>query len=207
MTQTPGAVPPTLYETYRLLPRAVRWIIAAGIFSAVALFWSLVLDPARENLANQAARIEQDVLAVQAGQRFVNELNNDARKRQQITLLGPVSLPTDQQTVGERMADAIISVLDKHGTRIGDMRRNQGRRMPQTTAELLTGSSDRVVRLTTDLRFEADTETVIEILRDLEAHEHINAITNVAMAKGSGRRNLSVSVVVESWYREVPTFG
>ena len=196
----PGAI-----DRFRALPRAMRWLIVAAAFSVIALVWANIIDPARESLANQSARIEQDVAAIQAGQRFLRELENQARRRQ-IVLLGPVSLPSDEQAIGERMSQAVVEILERHNTRVGDLRRNQGRRMPQTVADTLTGSSDRVVRLTLDLRFEAETETASDIIRDLEAHQHINAITSISMAKAGGRR-LQISVVVESWYREAQTFG
>jgi hypothetical protein len=188
----------SLWQRFRLLPRAAQWaIIGGGAIVLLYLYSDYVLATA--NAWNEEANQRQHALAK------ARMINDSARVSgslgDAIKVIGEVEVPDDEAATSAALGQAISDVLKKY--QVSNDRFN-----PATPGKLPRGTmaailKDREARyISGNLEFESSVESAASIIADLEsspAIESISALRITRSGAGAGQRRVNVRLTIESW--------
>lgn len=183
---------PTLARI-RALPPGKRAAVVGG---ALLLAW-LALEQwswswARD-WSERGDRIEQALAESRA-----LASGDDPAARAGAELFGPVEPPAGETEGAAAMTQAVVDVVKRHTTTnfSFDAQRASSRLPGNVT---LAGASERLSRVSGELRFEATPSEAAKIIQELEASQAIEAISALRLEKIDNETRLKVRLTVEAW--------
>lgn len=184
---------PTLAR-WRSLPPAGRLAVAGAV---VLLAW-LALEQwswswARE-WSDQADRIER---ALTDGRSIASEVDPVAAKGAE--LYGPIDPPSGESEGAEAMAKAVVEVFKRHATSNFSYDAQRASSSLPGAPVTVSGSGQRLSRVTGEVQFESTPEEASRIIEELEASPSIEAINSVKLQRRDGERKVMVRLTVEAW--------
>ena len=189
---------PTMWQKFTNLPRWMQWAVIATVSLITFLAYSDYVLVNADVWNTQADAIEE---------RIKNAHNKGNRPGGIIGMsslirgLGPVEEPQkDIDDANAALTQTINTILKKHSVTDDDFRASPPKRMPpQTLLKLTDGTNNRVESLSVELKFEANVQTTMAIIAELESNPDIESISHVHLTKLSGAKKLSVRLTVDSW--------
>lgn len=189
-----------LWQRFRALPRASRWLIVFVAF--IGLYFGAIepLLDAMRRYNFEADRIETDLSQRQETRERI--LNTAGELERSMIAFGRPAFPAkggDPQTALDKR---LSQVLNAHGIR--ETRRNIKEPVPIPGPR---GTPARFNRLVIELTFECDTTKLLAVLKDLEKAPEVTAIARLSVRKladpgprGKGDSGmLQVQVSPETW--------
>ncbi|MCH8823829.1 MAG: hypothetical protein IH984_10015 [Planctomycetes bacterium] len=188
---------PTMWQKFTNLPRWMQWAVIAAVSLITFLAYSDYVLVNADVWNTKADAIEA---------RIKNAHNKGNRTRGIIGMsslirgLGPVEEPQkDIDDANAALTQTINTILKAHSVK-EDFRASPPTRMPpQTLAKLTEGTGNRVESLSVELKFEANVQTAMAIISELESSPDIESISHVRLTKLSGAKKLSVRLTIDSW--------
>lgn len=190
--------PTTMWQKFANLPRAAQWTVIAVISLvtflaytdyvwAIAVQWNTkadVIETRIQNANNKIGSLE--------GMKMMSSL---------IRGLGPVEEPQrDINAASTALKQTINAILKGHSVTDDDFKASRPSRLPpQTLAKLTNGTSNRVESLSAVLNFDANVQTTLAIISELESSPDIESVSDVHLTKLPGSRKLSVRLIVVAW--------
>jgi len=184
-----------LFEQTRSWSRAMQWAFWSGVFIIGFLLWSETLGALAQSWSTRADNIEQKVEKVREARDFDRQFR---QIRYTIETMGPVELPSTERQSANAFNEVINDVLARHNVRNDSFELRSRGNLPRTALTDVVEPGQRVARLVGDLRFDADTETTMAIVRELESRPEIESIMSIRLMKQSGT-SLSVRMELEAW--------
>lgn len=190
-----------LWNTYRSLPRAVRWAVIAAL-GMIAYFG--IVEPAL-NIASTASDQGRQIAEILTRERTYAE--DSARATGTVgagmTAFGKPNLPASYKDRSLALAQAVDEILKNHAVE-GAVTREKSGSIPDPRLAALTNAAPRADRLILDVSFESEPETVSRVLADLERAPQVTAVSRVVIrladaSRGSARATPSRRVKAELW--------
>jgi hypothetical protein len=196
----------SLTERFNEMPRVVRWAAATVVVLLGFLVWDDHVRPLAEAWNRDADRIEMQVERARRAEQLERSIRS---RRELIEELGPVDVPSDDQQGREALHSLVVDVVRGYSSVTNDSFNLSGGadRLPATvSARLLAGSGQgnrRLVRISGDLRFDAEPEDATAIIADLEARPEVESISLVRMLRKDGR-TVGVTLTLNAWVVQSP---
>ncbi len=182
-----------LLETYRSLPRAARWGVAAV---GAVLGYFVVVEPVVDTTLSLNARADARAEAI----REVRIEGASESTALGLRMHGQVDLPGDARERAVAFDRRVLAVLESHAVKDHT---STTRTVPLTTGPLLAAlapTNQRVERRIREVQFEASPEALSGVLADLERTPEVAAVSRVQIRKGDdGGRAIRATVAVETW--------
>lgn len=164
-----------LVEMFRSLPRAGRWgVIAIAAFAG----YFLIVEPVLELTNTHDAAADAIENSLRRTAELASDDSDDGRMFSSgINAYGHPQLPNDPKTRPEAIQRVVDEVLETHGieTRTKTERNST---LTGDKARALVGS-DKLERYIVEVSFEADQNTVAQIIADLEQSPVVSAVSRV----------------------------
>jgi hypothetical protein len=177
-------------STLSTMPRAIQWAVMATTAILLFLVWDSYIAPTTAWFNERANLIENQV-------REVRDVRVDGSVRSLAPTIGAVQYPDTETASSAAFHAAINGVLSKHSASNPSYSvRNSN--LPPTVMGGVT--SDRLEKLTGDLKFEATVKNAMAIIASLESSPDVEAITSLRMTKDTGGK-VKVQMSLESWVR------
>lgn len=186
-----------LFDSIEKQPRVMQWAIYAVAFLAAFMVWSSVIEPLRQEWADEVATIEANISEVRAASDLARDFG---KHKDTIVSLGKVDVPETRRAATVKINEAVAAILDRHRSKINEdsFELTSGRMLDKRDTARLLGGSITGERLNGKLEFEADRLVVSEIIAELEANEHIEAVRSVRLTH-LGRDNVRALIEFEAW--------
>ena len=186
----------------RVVPLLLLLAARASVKSIVFLILAVLLVvlvaedyiwPMADDWNAQANRIEK---IIDQGSRLDRAV--DRKIERVATALGPIEVPRSAAPGATRLEETVGRILEENGLRPKiDARTGSNLASNSPIAEIAGG---RVQRLVCELEFQSDPDTVIKVLRELEAEPEIESVSSVRLERlDNGPRLLDVSMEIEAW--------
>ncbi len=190
----------TLKDRWNTLPRAAKWLAFAGAFAAT---W-LVIDrfvlvfgdrlSSRADALETALRRERELSAVDSGDGAVIHASQG--------VFGRPRFPGEKPLAPETFYRLVDGILQSHGVADSRIEESKVRLTGDSVRALGVGEVDRLILTVT---FEADPETVITVLSDLERAPEVAGVGKVRIDKvtsgrpGESDRLVRATLMPEAW--------
>ncbi len=189
---------PTMWQKFSNFPRAVQWVLIAAVSFLAYMAYSDYIWTVVDDWNKQADVIEK---RIQDAQTTSNQGRGIPMMSSLVRGVGPVEEP--QRNIDDArsaLKRTINAILKRHSVNDDDLRDNPSIRMPAQTLNELTNGTARVDSLSGILKFEADVDTTMAIISELESSPDIESISDVRLTKiSSGAKKLSVRLTVVAW--------
>ena len=182
-----------LVDRFLELPVIWRSGVAAALVLLVVLVAEDYIWPMADDWNAQANRIEK---IIDQGSRLDRAI--DRKIERVATALGPIEVPRSAAPGATRLEETVGRILEENGLRPKiDARTGSNLASNSPIAEIAGG---RVQRLVCELEFQSDPDTVIKVLRELEAEPEIESVSSVRLERlDNGPKLLDVSMEIEAW--------
>ena len=182
-----------LVDRFLALPVIWRSGVAAALVLLVVLVAEDYIWPMADDWNAQANRIEK---IIDQGSRLDRAI--DRKIERVATALGPIEVPRSAAPGATRLEETVGRILEENGLRPKiDARTGSNLASNSPIAEIAGG---RVQRLVCELEFQSDPDTVIKVLRELEAEPEIESVSSVRLERlDNGPRLLDISMEIEAW--------
>ncbi|MEE2972025.1 MAG: hypothetical protein VX672_02780, partial [Planctomycetota bacterium] len=127
----------------------------------------------------------------------------DGRVERIATALGPIEVPRSASPGATRLEETVGTILEAHDLD-PKIDARTGSRLA-STSQISEVAGGRVERLVCELEFVADPDTLITVIRELEAEPEIESISDLRLERIDDGPRLDISLSVEAWV--VPTRG
>ena len=194
----------SLADSFRQLPRAGRWGVAAVAFLA---FYFLVVEVALERWNSFSAQADSKEALLRdwtgGSEKRLADENAVANGRR---LYGNANFPGPEGERSQALRARVADVLKKHGVRDYN-ERDRELLLGNGPLSAAVGAGTRVRRIVRDVSFDCSPETMVEVLADLERTPEVSAVSRVFVRKltssgtraNSSARNVGVTISVEAW--------
>lgn len=173
----------TALQKLRDLPRMWKWIIAAAV---LALAYLGVINPVLSRIESLQAKADAMQRAI-ARDRELGTINGDGWTIESgQAAFGKPNRPGDGVVTPESFTRVVNAVLSSHGVFDRSISESSVPLSGDTAAALDVGE---IKRLILQVSFEADAETVIGVLADLEKRPEVAAVSRVRL-ESAAIRNL-----------------
>lgn len=188
---------PTMWQKFTNLPRWMQWAVIAAVSLITILAYSDYILVNADDWNTKADAIEERIK--NAHDKIVR-IEGITSMSSLIRGLGPVEEPKkDINNANAALTQTINAILKEHSVK-EDFRASPPTRLPpQTLLNLTEGTNNRVESLSVELKFEANAQTTMAIISELESSPDIESISHVHLTKLSGAKKLSVRLTVVSW--------
>lgn len=189
---------PTMWQKFTKLPRWMQWALIAAVSIITFIAYTDYVKTIADDLNTKADTIEARIK--DANYKSGQEINI-IKMSSLIRGLGPVEEPQKNiNAANATLTQTINAILKNHSVTDEDFRASPPTRLPGQPLEKLTrGTNNRVESLSVDLKFEADVQTTLAIISQLESSPEIESISHVRLTKLAGAKKLSVRLTVVSW--------
>lgn len=184
----------SIIQRFQEMPRAIQWASYAALFIICFLIWDETIQPVTSSWNRQAASIREDLAAVQHADVL---LNNMARSEDLIRAFGEVRIP-DVNKSGADLGRAINDLLKEHRLSNDSFTLGAPRPLPRDTLSQIATGDRRAKFINGELRFESSLQTAATVIRQLESHPDIEAVSSVLLRRVD-RHKVEVQITVESW--------
>lgn len=189
---------PDLVDRYLAWPPLWRLASAAGVLLMAILVAQDYVWPAAEAWNDEANRIARTIEKAQNIDRAI-----DGRVERIATALGPIEVPRSASPGATRLEETVGTILEAHDLD-PKIDARTGSRLA-STSQISEVAGGRVERLVCELEFIADPDTLITVIRELEAEPEIESISDLRLERIDDGPRLDISLSVEAWV--VPTRG
>jgi len=186
-----------LVQRFRSFPRVVQWVVLAGIAAVLLLVWNDYIYALGQDWKTRG----DDIMAQVEEVRDAESLERRFESMEDVIItLGAVEVPGSEQQASDALSRAINTVISKYKSDISGESFNRGRGDSMRKGSLpgIIGPGMRGQKISLELSFESGVETAMNVIADLEASPHIEAVTEVRLAK-SGNRKVKVRLQLEAW--------
>ncbi|MBY0311814.1 MAG: hypothetical protein K2W85_07075 [Phycisphaerales bacterium] len=187
-------------DRWKTLPRAAKWLVYLGVFAIAwigldrfVLVYGDKLSTRADALEN-ALRRERDLSSVDSSD---GSLLNASQ-----AVFGRPRLPGEKPLAPETFYRLVDGILQSHGISDSRIEESKVRLSGDNAKALGVGDIDRLILTVT---FEADPETVITVLSDLERASEVAAVGKVRIDKaasgrpGDDQRLVRATIMPEAW--------
>ena len=186
----------TWSQRFAQLPRAAQWALVGAVV-IIALLFTDYLWKFADKWNDEADGIRSQVRDAALTNSGSDQID---RMKDLISGVGPVVKPDTEGDANKALTQAVNAILKLHSVSNDDFKIRPPARLPTGTLDrIVRGRSQRVERLTGELRFDASSEHTLAILAELESSEDIESVSRVRLNKLPGTRKLSVRLTVEAW--------
>ena len=183
-------------QRFAQLPRAAQWALVGAVV-IIALLFTDYLWKFADDWKDKADGIRSQV---RQAARTNSEFDRIDWMKDLISGVGPVVKPTNEGDANKALTQSVNAILKLHSVSNDDFKIRPPARLPTGTLEkILRGRSQRIERLTGELRFDANSEHTLAIIAELESSEDIESVSHVRLNKLPGAGKLSVRLTVEAW--------
>ncbi len=196
----------SLMDRVTELPRAVRWALGAAVLLLAFVAWDDNVRPIAEGWNRQADAIERQLAEAREAEQLVRAIR---ARRQLVESLGPVELPGPDDDGREALHSLVVDIVRSYRSVRNDSFNLGGGadRLPAAVSQRLLAASGqagrRLVRISGDLRFDAEPEDAVAIVADLEARPEVEAVSLVRMLRKDGR-TVGVTIDLNAWVVQSP---
>ncbi len=197
-SDSPGSSPPDLVDRFLSLPALWR----VGVIVAVTLLVILVAQdyvwPTADEWNKESDRIS----------RIIEQSRNldkaiDRKIERVATALGPIEVPRSASPGATRLEETVGKILERNGI-VPKIDARTGSRLA-SASPISEVAGGRVQRLVCELDFKTNPDTLIKVIRELEAEPEIESISSLRLERIDDGPQLEVALSIEAWV--VPTRG
>ncbi len=185
----------TAWHSYRQLPRAAQWGLAALVGVILFLVWNDLILRVTGNWNRAAETMMAKVEQAAGGDQRRQSLRV---LRQAVLGLGVVEKPGPEAAAENALNDVINDVLKRHTVSEDSFSYRGPSKMRRGTLSRVIGPGERVERISGELRFESTPQQAIDIVATLESSRWIDAIGTLRMTRLAGTRKIRVDLTVEA---------
>jgi hypothetical protein len=191
----------SLFDRFMQMPRVMQWAIGAAVAILLFLVWDDNIRPMGEAWDRRAASIERQVARAREAADLERRITG---RRDLIRQLGPVDVPAADEEGRESLHALIVDTVRRYRSVTNDSFNLSGGadRLPATVSALIFADTAqagrRLVRISGDLRFDAEPEDAAAIIAALEARPEVESISLVRMLRKDGR-TLGVTLTINAW--------
>ena len=183
---------PDLVDRFLKLSPMWRLIGAAALALIAVLVWDEYVRPATDAWNGESERIARTIERARTVDRIT-----DPKIERLATALGPIEVPRSAAPGATRLESTISRICSQYKV-VPKIDGRTGSKLP-SNSPLSTMAGGRVERIICELEFVADTETAIDVIRDLEAEPEIESISELRLDLVDDGPNLEIRIVVEAW--------
>ena len=187
-----------LVDRFLALPTIWRITVTAAIIALVYLVADDYVWPTADAWNEESDRIAR---IIQQGQNLENTI--DRKIELVATALGPIEVPRSASPGATRLEETVGSILEGNGI-IPKIDARTGSRLA-SASPISEVAGGRVQRLVCELDFKSSPETLINVIRELEAEPEIESISSLRLERIDDGPQLEVTLSIEAWV--VPTQG
>jgi hypothetical protein len=188
---------PSLADRWALLSPGIRALVIVG---ALALALVVILDyawtPARElNEESDRARTTLRSLR-ESGEDLPVSVQRAAR------MLGPIDAPRPAAAGMNGLSELVTDVVEQNEGRNFSFELRFGTKLPTSTLTRIVGRAGpggRIQKVVGTLDFDASPAATTEIVRQLEAHPAIEAISQLYLTRYEDAELVNVRATLEAW--------
>lgn len=196
----------SLTDRVNELPRVVRWALGAAVALLAFVAWDDHVRPIAAAWSREADAIERQVEQAREAEQLVRAIRG---RDDLIRDLGPVEMPGGDDEGRQALHSLVVDVIRSYRTVRNDSFTLSGGadRLPAAVSQRLLAASgqagQRLVRISGDLRFDAEPEDAVAIVADLEARPEIESVSLVRMLRKDGR-TVGVTITLNAWVVQSP---
>lgn len=193
-----SAARPDLVDRYLGWPPLWRLASAGGVLLMAILVAQDYVWPTADVWNAEADRI---VRTIEKARNIDDAI--DGRVERIATALGPIEVPRSASPGATRLEETVGGILEAHDLDPKIDARTGSRLASKSPISEVAGG--RVERLICELEFIADPDTLIAVIRELEAEPEIESISDLRLERIDDGPRLDIRLSVEAWV--VPTRG
>jgi hypothetical protein len=183
---------PDLVDRFLELSPMWRLIGAAALALIAVLVWDEYVRPTTDSWNGESDRIARTIERARTVDR-----TTDPKIERLATALGPIEVPRSAAPGATRLESTISEICSQYKI-VPKIDGRTGSKLP-SNSPLSTMAGGRVERIICELEFIADTETAIDVIRDLEAEPEIESISELRLDLVDDGPDLEIRIVVEAW--------
>jgi hypothetical protein len=189
---TDGRREPDFVDRFLTLSPMWRLIGAAALALIAVLVWDEYVRPTTDDWNGESDRIARTIERARTVDR-----TTDPKIERLATALGPIEVPRSAAPGATRLESTISQICSQYKV-VPKIDGRTGSKLP-SNSPLSTMAGGRVERIICELEFIADTETAIDVIRDLEAEPEIESISELRLDLVDDGPDLEIRIVVEAW--------
>ena len=193
--ETPNA---DLVDRFLALPAIWRFAASAAVVALVFLVADDYVWPTADAWNEESDRISR---IINQSQNLENTI--DRKIERVATALGPIEVPRSASPGATRLEETVASILEGNGI-VPKIDARTGSRLA-SASPISEVAGGRVQRLVCELDFKSTPNTLIKVIRELEAEPEIESISSLRLERIDDGPQLEVSLSIEAWV--VPTQG
>ena len=183
---------PDFVDRFLKLSPMWRLIGAAALALIAVLVWDEYVRPTTDAWNGESDRIARTIERARTVDR-----TTDPKIERLATALGPIEVPRSAAPGATRLESTISEICSQYKV-VHKIDGRTGSKLP-SNSPLSTMAGGRVERIICELEFIADTETAIDVIRDLEAEPEIESISELRLDLVDDGPDLEIRIVVEAW--------
>jgi hypothetical protein len=182
-------------ERYRMLPRAGRWGVIAGVVFLGFTLLDGVFWPIADDLNARAERLTTVLdRASSRAEEFPEEIEASA------IVHGPNLVPGREMLSKEKLASTIVSVLREKGVNQFGLDIRPAQPLPSTVLpEIAAELGGQMGRSVADLRFEATPDIATTLVAELDKNPAIDAVSDLKLTYNPQTKRVAVQMSLEKW--------
>lgn len=181
-----------LVDRFLELPPIWRLIGAAAMVLVAILVWDEYVRPTADAWNKESDRISSTIERART-----LDQRTDPKIERLATALGPIEVPRSAAPGATRLESTISKICSQYEI-VPKIDGRTGSKLP-SNSPLSTMAGGRVERIICELEFVSDSETVVEVIRDLEAEPEIESISSLRLKLVDDGPKLEVRIMVEAW--------
>ncbi|MDA0294479.1 MAG: hypothetical protein O3A19_06110 [Planctomycetota bacterium] len=181
-----------LVDRFLELPPIWRLIGAAAMVLVAILVWDEYVRPTADAWNKESDRISSTIERART-----LDQRTDPKIERLATALGPIEVPRSAAPGATRLESTVSKICSQYEI-VPKIDGRTGSKLP-SNSPLSTMAGGRVERIICELEFVSDSETVVEVIRDLEAEPEIESISSLRLKLVDDGPKLEVRIMVEAW--------
>ncbi|MBQ71333.1 MAG: hypothetical protein CMJ67_00345 [Planctomycetaceae bacterium] len=181
-----------LVDRFLALPTIWRVGVTAAIVALVFLVADDYVWPTADAWNEESDRISKII-----GQSQNLENTIDRKIERVATALGPIEVPRSAAPGATRLEQTVSSILRDNGI-VPKIDARTGSRLA-SSSPISEVAGGRVQRLVCELDFKSNPDTLINVIRELEAEPEIESISSLRLERIDDGPQLEVTLSIEAW--------
>lgn len=187
-----------LVDRFLALPAIWRFAVTAAVIALVFLVADDYVWPTADAWNEESDRISR---IIDQSQNL--EATIDRKIQIVATALGPIEVPRSASPGATRLEETVGTILEGNGI-VPKIDARTGSRLA-SASPISEVAGGRVQRLVCELDFKTTPDTLINVIRELEAEPEIESISSLRLERIDDGPQLEVTLSIEAWV--VPTRG
>ncbi len=183
---------PDLVDRFLELQPIWRLIGAAAMVLVAVLVWDEYVRPTAEEWTRESDRISNTIERART-----LDQRTDPKIERLATALGPIEVPRSAAPGATRLESTVSEICSQYEI-VPKIDGRTGSKLP-SNSPLSSMAGGRVERIICELEFVSNSETVVDVVRDLEAEPEIESISSLRLKLVDDGPDLEVRIMVEAW--------